>query len=366
MACAINPHSKAEMEEQLSCGLIKGHAYGITKIMNIKIKENKVLRFLGNREILHMVRLRNPWGKKEYNGPWSDGSDDWNRLPNSEREKIGLNFEDDGEFWMEFKDFLSYFDEISICRIINTSLLSIRKTWSESTCSGKWSLPNRAGGCVNNIDKFCDNPQFLFDIDHDDEKDEVLINLDQMNMRSLGKDNLTIGFYIMKVEDNRKYRIHQVKDRTASSVYINTRSVFLREKLERGRYICIPSTFQSNIEGQFLLRIYSDNNNDLRELVKDCPTPFMPKLNPFAKYPESVASVIVKSASNLKAPTDLDADLDTYVFILNENKNVKGHTVKKSSHPEWNTSAIFYRYKPKEPIIIQVKIKILFIPRCFF
>ena len=53
-----------------------------------------------------MIRLRNPWGSKEWNGAFSDGDEKWNNISQSEKDKIGLNFEDDGEFWMLFDDFV--------------------------------------------------------------------------------------------------------------------------------------------------------------------------------------------------------------------------------------------------------------------
>jgi len=166
---------------------------------------------------------------------------------------------------MEFCDFLNYFDEVSICRVINTSLISLRKTWAESIVYGKWCLPDRAGGCINFKGTFTDNPQYLFEIDHDSEKpDEILINLDQVSLRSSGRSNHTIGFMIMKVEQNRKYRLHKPKPKTASCTFINSRSVFLRQRLNNGRYIIIPSTFDPQIEGEFLLRIYSDESNNLK------------------------------------------------------------------------------------------------------
>ena len=142
----------------------------------------------------------------------------------------------------------------------------MRKTWSEGLCFAHWTNPDRAGGCINNRDSFCLNPQFRFEIENDDREkpDEVLVNLDQLNLRYLGKENLTIGFLIMRVEDNRKYRLHKVKPKTASSLFINSRSVCLRTKLDDGRYIIIPSTFDAQIEGAFLLRIYSDNSNNLK------------------------------------------------------------------------------------------------------
>lgn len=144
MACAINIKSRREMEQKLSCGLVKGHAYGITKIQSMAIKGNSFFSFLTAKEKLQMIRLKNPWGAQEWVGAWSDNSPEWKKVPKSEREKMGLNFDNDGEFWMEFTDFLRYFNEVSICRTINTSLLTIRKTWVENSVFGAWSSPDRA------------------------------------------------------------------------------------------------------------------------------------------------------------------------------------------------------------------------------
>lgn len=47
-----------------------------------------------------MIRLRNPWGnEREWVGPWSDKSKEWTRISPEERMKIGLTFDNDGEFW---------------------------------------------------------------------------------------------------------------------------------------------------------------------------------------------------------------------------------------------------------------------------
>jgi len=360
MTSAINTHSNNELEKKLPCGLIKGHAYGITKLNVMNIKGNSFFSFIAStsNEKLHMIRLRNPWGSNEWNGPWSDRSEHWNKVPKSEREKMGLNFDDDGEFWMEFNDFLYYFDEVSICRIINTSLLSIRKSWSESLAYSEWSTPKRAGGCVNFLGTFCDNPQFVFNIKNNDpeQTEEVLINLDQLSRRNVGKDNLTIGLFIMRVEDNRKYRLHSVKPKVVSSTFVNSRSVFLRHKFSNGRYVCIPSTYEPQFIGQFMLRIYSDENNELAELTKDYPVPCFFNCNPFSKYASCVTSLIVKSASNLKN-LDSSGGFDSFIRIVCENKSVVGEVVKSSLNPEWNTSALFYRYKQKRPILIEIWIK---------
>ena len=39
-------------------------------------------------------------------------SPEWRFIPESEKEELGLTFDDDGEFWMSFKDFTSHFDRL--------------------------------------------------------------------------------------------------------------------------------------------------------------------------------------------------------------------------------------------------------------
>lgn len=49
---------------------------------------------------IRLIRLRNPWGNdREWSGPWSDQSREWRNIPPDERKRIGLTFDEDGEFW---------------------------------------------------------------------------------------------------------------------------------------------------------------------------------------------------------------------------------------------------------------------------
>ena len=59
MTCAINARSQYEMEKRLPCGLIKGHAYAITKLKHVNIKDNTSFKFLAmSKEKIPMIRLR--------------------------------------------------------------------------------------------------------------------------------------------------------------------------------------------------------------------------------------------------------------------------------------------------------------------
>lgn len=65
---------------------------------------------------------------------------------------------------MSFDDFLANFTDLILCRLINTSHLSLHKTWEEAVMRGSWRrhddpLRNRAGGCSNNKLSFLQNPQ---------------------------------------------------------------------------------------------------------------------------------------------------------------------------------------------------------------
>lgn len=60
----------ADMEARLACGLVKGHAYAVTDVRKVRLGHGLLAFF--KSEKLDMIRLRNPWGEREWNGPWSD------------------------------------------------------------------------------------------------------------------------------------------------------------------------------------------------------------------------------------------------------------------------------------------------------
>lgn len=57
-----SPGRPSEAETEM--GLIVGHAYSVTAIKKLHLGDNL--------QKLFMIRLRNPWGKKEWHGAWSD------------------------------------------------------------------------------------------------------------------------------------------------------------------------------------------------------------------------------------------------------------------------------------------------------
>lgn len=239
MGCSLEPDPNVLEAETLE-GLIRGHAYSITKVCMVDI-------ITPNRQgKIPMIRLRNPWGNEaEWNGPWSDSSPEWRYIPDDQKHEIGLNFDRDGEFWMSFQDFLNHFDRVEICNLSPDSLTESqqndgKRKWEMSMFEGEWTAGVTAGGCRNFLDTFWHNPQYVITLEDPDEEDDdgkctVIVALMQKNRRSkrnLGMECLTIGFAIYHLNERdfqtRPQGLNFFKYKASvarSPHFINTREV---------------------------------------------------------------------------------------------------------------------------------------------
>lgn len=357
ISCSIaaSPH---ELELRLANGLVKGHAYSVTAVKNVRLGHGLLAYF--KNETIPLIRMRNPWGKHEWKGAWSDSSEEWQKIGNMERSNLGITVEDDGEFWMSFDEWCKNFTDVDVCRLMNTSLLSTQKTWREVVHFGSWikqsdPLKNRCGGCMNHKQTFLQNPQYILDVSEEEEK--LLVSLEQRDMkihRSRGAgENLTIGYVIFKVELNRKYRMHDLitQQNVATSTFINARSVFMKKTLSKGRYIIIPSTFESGHLGDFMLRVYTEQDSGCRELDLDKPRPHC--WSSFLGYPQLVSQVYIHGAEGLEKQ-DRDGGADPYVIITCEGNSIQSQVQKDKVDPLFDVRGIFYRKKPSKPITVQV------------
>jgi hypothetical protein len=88
-----------------------------------------------------LMQIRNPWGKGEWTGDWSDKSPKWTtRL----RNHVGWHeTKDDGIFWMDLNDYVTEFDSIYVCRDFSDA-----SQWHTLIVDDKWvgsfteGLPN--------------------------------------------------------------------------------------------------------------------------------------------------------------------------------------------------------------------------------
>ncbi|XP_013178557.1 PREDICTED: calpain-A-like isoform X3 [Papilio xuthus] len=284
MGCSIEPDPNI-LEAETPAGLIRGHAYSVTRVKYVDIETP------GRAGKIPLLRLRNPWGNEaEWNGPWSDKSPEWRFIPESEKEELGLTFDDDGEFWMSFKDFVNHFSRVEICNLNPDSLdpeecpEGCTKKWEMSVFEGEWVRGVTAGGCRNYLESFWKNPQYtvtLKDVDEGDDENKctIIVALMQKNRRSQrhqGLECLTIGFAVYRLPDYghvpKPLDVNFFKYNASvgrSQAFINLREVSARFKFEPGSYVIVPSTFEPDEEGEFLLRVFSEKDNNMTENDED-------------------------------------------------------------------------------------------------
>jgi len=98
--CANTPGgSDTEFSAQ---GIVQGHAYTL-----IGARQN-----VGGIGV-DLVQVRNPWGKKEWTGDWSDSSPLWDENPDV-RDALKPERSEDGAFWIALEDFAANYPSIAV------------------------------------------------------------------------------------------------------------------------------------------------------------------------------------------------------------------------------------------------------------
>ncbi|CAI5643278.1 unnamed protein product [Oreochromis niloticus] len=234
-------------------GLVNGHAYSITGVTKVELNGSKV----------RLVRVMNPWGKREWNGKWSDKSDLWDRVSPEVKKKCFDR--DDGEFWMQMEDFCSYFAKVSICcETPNFLDGDLKCQWNCMIYDGSWVAGKSAGGDVNHP-TFATNPQYRIRVTVIDKKEP-------------GDKNIVLSLMQKPQQGNRKeIRLHQTRltiyktpkghlqqdffqrnsPVKAEKTYSSERDHIELHSLETGEYVIIPSTYKPNITADFALAVYT-------------------------------------------------------------------------------------------------------------
>ncbi|KAG9464692.1 hypothetical protein GDO78_019541 [Eleutherodactylus coqui] len=290
LGCSIEIKNPKEDQALTTRHLVKGHAYSITGAEEVPYKGKNV----------QLVRVRNPWGDYEWNGPWSDESSEWNDVDPKVRAALDHKA-DDGEFWMEYSDWIKEFTRLDICNLHPDSLTSNEQhKWSTTMFNGNWIRGSTAGGSLDYPETFWTNPQFrirLTDPDHDYDGPTdapcctVIVGLMQKfrrRQKKLGEALLTIGYAVYRMQN--KTDIHLTKDFFQKTVltarlskFTNLREVSKRMKLPVGDYLIVPSTFEPLKPGDFLLRIFSEKSAVTLEVGN------MVKVDPFEPQDSELA-----------------------------------------------------------------------------
>lgn len=314
-----------------------------------------------------LLRLRCPVtisnggaGFGEWKGSYSSSSPEWEELGLDARKRFRLTFDSESEFWISLDDVLRHMAGVIICRLPDTSIVSLsRRTWQLNEHHGAWH-GHQTGGSLRFRDSFLSNPQYMFDIASDSE--EVLLTL----VRKHNRDPITmsiepdpnppaVGLGLFQVESNRITRIHQLG--FTQIIYVEAarsfRTVLISRFLNPGRYVLIPFLEEPLSSAAYLLRLYLPKRTVSKELTLHIP-PTNGALDFFFGTFKEAIRVHVHSAVNLLWPDGKNPP-SPYCQLISEDGTTRTSVRYSTGNPVWNEFFIFYRRRPRKvPLIIQV------------
>ncbi|XP_076323479.1 calpain-C-like [Tachypleus tridentatus] len=272
-------------------------ANGILLTVNYRIMAVEKVELVNSDQIL-LIKLRNPLGAgSDYVGRWSRDSSEWNKVSSEETHKLVTRHLGDGEFWMNYQDFVKTFTSFEVVHLdTETSkdepTLRTKIPWHMKLCHGHWHRGVSAGGCRNNTDTFHTNPQYQLILP---DTQELLISLNQHSVL----EPKVIGFTLYQlpkssVETLGKSFFKKNKS-LVNSQYSNSRQISMKCDLDQGGYVLLPTTFEPGQETSFTLRVYSTKLIKLKLL--DC-------------VPAAVKPAI------MKAPPSFDSKVSSYETIF--------------------------------------------------
>lgn len=260
MSSLIGTHINGASPKKLRTGLYTGHAYSITKIIKLDGTPHRLLR------------LRNPWGKDEWNGAWCDGSKEWSTIPEKVKQELELIKREDGEFWMSFEDWLANFERLTMCHLYPDAVTreicetNGKRMWDQEVFQSEWIPGVNSGGSggYRNDRSFWKNPQFPISVNASsigaDGKGHVIVSLMQKSKNR--KDTLDIGIGLCELKQGVKLRgageNYEQSETSLPKVEncMPLREICVHYELKPGHYVVIPCTQFGNTEGEFMLRVY--------------------------------------------------------------------------------------------------------------
>lgn len=136
MNASLNTNEDQEVDEDgcLLNGLMSEHAYSVIQTVEFKFDEKKI----------RLVKLRDPNADlNAWKGAWGYKSKKWKNLPDSIKEKYKMSLDFNGEFYMSFRDFTTYFEELNVAHV-NIDAFS-DTSYQETNSSNNWILKQLFG-----------------------------------------------------------------------------------------------------------------------------------------------------------------------------------------------------------------------------
>jgi hypothetical protein len=192
-------------------GLVAGHAYTILTAVETRA---------GHK----LIKFRNPWGRGEWQGRWSDNSDLWT---DELRTEVGAEtIEDDGTFWMCFDDVVQYFYSMTVCMTLHRS----GEFWHEKRVKSCFIF-NDDDQSSENFDNRFIPPMYVLSLL---QQSKVFVSVFQEDIRAArAAPYIDIGVTVLKVTADYSFEL------VASGMGVE-RQVQTEMTLPPGNYVVVP------------------------------------------------------------------------------------------------------------------------------
>ncbi|KAG2462267.1 CAN10 protein, partial [Polypterus senegalus] len=291
----------------MSCCVHSSHRGSLGEYHAFVVMEHVSLRKMCGDNLV-LLRIRNPWGRRCWNGPWKVDGDGWEQLDPEIALPLRSRVEE-GEFWVDEIEFGKEFDEVTVAYPFSTEghmkslWTDLRKTlglayqfrgeklqgtdvitspnimlldfmygsevklpdiqypanvkndaeWETISFDGQWLKGNSAGGSRNFSTHFA-NPIVPFKVNSGTGKTTLKIVLQQHCQT--GKCH-AIGFHIYQVASNTDLN-KCLKDQEpikSCTPHRYTEEISIMCVLSPGNYVIIPSTYEPDCVGFFTVSI---------------------------------------------------------------------------------------------------------------
>ena len=163
MGCSVTGGTEHSIRiDGVDTGIMSGHAYSLNDVFELQDEEMD-----NPRKSHRLLRIRNPWGRGEWKGKWSDDSEEMDQfesqlqqyiagLEDDERFELGAN---DGTFLINYASFRDIYNRLFVVN-------DFPDDWSAVRFSCEWT-PESSGGLPMEKTpeanrRFAKNPQFIF------------------------------------------------------------------------------------------------------------------------------------------------------------------------------------------------------------
>lgn len=173
----------------------------------------------------------------------------------------------DGEFWMNFNDYIYKFDRLSFLHIninafIDQESSNANSCWNLKQIFGEWKYkPDQ----TDNL-KFWSNPQHVITLNDSDKQIIIALMItDYIEKRKQQEPYPTVNYHFFKVKDNnselkRRYKPNELERIGKSDTFEGEREATKRFNVKGGIYVIIPVSRKSTDNSKKLLRAGSANS----------------------------------------------------------------------------------------------------------